>query len=84
MKRRRVLSFLAAGILLLYTPVFLSGADETYRLSGVTEAKEVPAFTLSNVWDGSFQDGLDDYVQTKLPGRPLMVRLRNSLTFSAL
>ncbi len=75
------LCFLGLIFLLPSSASYLNGRLGT-TLSGVTNASSDPVFSIERLMDGSYQSDLDSYVTATLPGRDLMVRVRNQIIFS--
>ena len=81
---RNILMILGfTGILAM--PYFFDriGSRLGISLSGVTEAAAAPQFTSEALMDGSLQSELDSYVTEELPGRDVMIKVRNQSIFSA-
>ena len=66
---------------ILFLPILLKTKDNV-QLSGVSEAAILPPFHLKGIWDGSFQETIETYYSENLPGRELMIKLRNQAIFS--
>ena len=66
---------------ILFLPILLKTKDNV-QLSGVSEAVILPSFNLKGIWDGSFQETVETYYSENLPGRELMIKLRNQTIFS--
>ena len=84
MKKSRTMIFIVLSALTLLTPVIFGKLDAHFSTDGVEEAKAFPSVTVKTILNGEAQAGFEDYVQQNLPGKPLMVRLRNQITFSLL
>lgn len=81
---RNILMILGfTGILAM--PYFFDriGSRLGISLSGVTEAAAAPQFTSEALMDGSLQSELDSYVTEEMPGRDVMIKVRNQSIFSA-
>lgn len=81
-KNIRYLAFITAAAAVLLSPVLLGWTDGRFALSGVESAKAFPEITAQRLLEGSAQTEFEEYVQQNLPGKPLMVRLRNQITFA--
>lgn len=69
------------GIIILFPSLaFITGKDA--ELAGVSAANEKPALSLVGVMDGSYFAGMDTYVSDNLPGRNMMIKVRNQVMFS--
>ena len=84
MKKIRYTLFVALAALTLLLPVIFSTLDRRFSTSGVETAQPFPEITGNALLNGEAQTKFEQYVQQNLPGKPLMVRLRNQITFSAL
>ncbi len=84
MKKVRYILFIALSALTLMTPVIFSTLDRRFSTSGVETAKTLPETTWRSLLNGDAQTEFEQFVQQNLPGKPLMVRLRNQITFSLL
>ncbi len=86
MNRFRYVAAVTAAALLLVFPAGLFAAAKAGispgALSGAEEERIFPEFSREGVLDGSFQGELDSYIEQKLPGRTLMVKVRNQLLYS--
>ena len=80
--RIRYLCFLVCSAVLLAAPLLLWRTDSAMALSGVTVMAELPPVTVSSLMSGEFQSVFSEYIEQNMPGRPLMVRIRNQLAFS--
>ncbi len=80
--RARYLFFVVCSAVLLLAPMLLRWTDSAMALSGVTVMAELPPVTASSLLSGEFQSVFSEYIEQNMPGRPLMVRLRNQLSFS--
>lgn len=74
------LIFIFTTIILM--PPVLQQFDSYFALSGVSETVEFPIITLNGIFDGSFQEAVNTYYSKHIPGRNLMIRLRNQVIFS--
>ena len=80
---RNILLILGFGaILLMPLPMELLSRHADIGLSGVTDEAAPPSMDTEALMDGSLQSGLDSYVSSELPGRDLMIKLRNQALFS--
>lgn len=84
MKKIRYTLFVALAALTLLLPVIFSTLDRRFSTSGVETAQAFPELTGKALLNGEAQTEFEQYVQQNLPGKPLMVRLRNQITFSVL
>ena len=80
MKRVSIIVF----ILILLYPMFGSTIDDILQLEGVENEKEVVGFSVDNLWSGKTQDYLSDVWSEVIPGKALLVKLRNEIIFSFL
>lgn len=83
-KTVRYLTFLTAAATTLLLPIIFGKLDAHFSTSGVEDAKAFPDITVNHILSGQAQTDFEQYIQQNLPGKPLMVRLRNQLTFSLL
>lgn len=84
MKSIRYILFMAMAVLTLLMPVIFSKLDRYFSTSGVEAVQAFPEITGRALLGGEAQAEFERYVQQNLPGKPLMVRLRNQITFSLL
>lgn len=82
MQKARTYFLIFGFIAILLMPALLENGKEYFQLSGVTEAAEFPHLTLKGTFDGSFQEAAATYYSEHLPGRELMIKLRNQAVFS--
>lgn len=84
MKKGWNVIFIGLFMALLFTPWLFQRWDERLALSGVSYATTFDGLSLKTVWAGEAQSNLDEYVQENMPGRNLMIRLRNEIVFSVM
>lgn len=84
MKNIRHLTFITLAAATLLLPIIFGKLDAHFSTSGVEDPKPLPEITLNHVLSGQAQTDFEQYIQQNLPGKPLMVRLRNQITFSLL
>lgn len=84
MKKTRDVVFIALAAVTLLMPVIFGKLDRYFSTSGVEDANPLPEMTWEHVLSGEAQTAFEKYMEQNLPGKPLMVRLRNQITFSAL
>ncbi len=78
------LCFLFFMLLCLY-PVYGKFLEQNIKdLTGVSAAQEEPVLTAESILDGSWQEAANMWLQEHIPGRRLLIRLRNELLYSAL
>lgn len=63
-------------------PFLLQKFSANVFLSGVTETAPFPEFSLKGLLNGSFQETANTYYSENLPGRGLMIKVRNQVIFS--
>lgn len=84
MKKTRYLTFITLAAATLLMPVIFGKLDSHFSTSGVEDVKPLPQMTMKHLLSGEAQTAFEEYIQQNLPGKPLMVRLRNQITFSLL
>lgn len=84
MKKTRYLTFITLAAATLLMPVIFGKLDSHFSTSGVEDVKPLPEMTMKHLLSGEAQTAFEEYIQQNLPGKPLMVRLRNQITFSLL
>ncbi len=84
MKNTRHLTFITLAAATLLLPIIFGKLDAHFSTSGVEDPKPLPEITMNQVLSGQAQTDFEQYIQQNLPGKPLMVRLRNQITFSLL
>ncbi len=82
MKKFRTCCLILGFIIVLSSPLLLQKGTSHFALSGVTEAAPFPALTMSGLLDGTLQETLNTYYSENLPGRDLMIKIRNQAIFS--
>lgn len=82
MKRIRTILFMLGFAAVMLLPLLLQNVGSDFSLTGVSQSAALPEFTAKGVLDGTFQDGVNSYYSEHLPGRDLMVRLRNQAVYS--
>lgn len=66
----------------LFLPVLFRGINSRFGLTGVSVAAELPALSKRGLLDGTVQENLGTYYAENLPGRGLMIKLRNQMIYS--
>ena len=84
MKNTRHLTLITLAAATLLLPIIFGKLDAHFSTSGVEDPKPLPEITMNQVLSGQAQTDFEQYIQQNLPGKPLMVRLRNQITFSLL
>lgn len=82
MKKLRAYCLLLGFIIILSAPVLLQKGASHFALSGVTEAAPFPDWSLKGLLDGALQETISTYYSENLPGRDLMIKIRNQVIFS--
>lgn len=82
MKKIRSYVLMLGFASILFMPALLKNISPRFGLSGVTEAAEFPALTKAGLLDGSFQEQANTYYADHMPGRDLMIKLRNQMIVS--
>ncbi len=82
MKRFRTYIMMLGFGLVLLMPFGLSKISSRFGLSGVTQQTQFPILTRAGLLDGSVQEDMGEYFSEHLPGRDLMIKVRNQLIFS--
>ena len=77
---RYVLMILFGAVIL--SPLFWKITGWNISLSGVSESVDGPEATAQNIWSGEFFSDADSYLKSNLPGRNLMIKVRNQILFS--
>lgn len=82
MKRLRTIILILGFAVVLCMPMLLKRVDSRFGLTGVSVEAERPVLTKKGLLDGTVQTELDNYVSQKIPGRDLMIKVRNQLIFT--
>lgn len=82
MKKIRTFCLLFGFAAIMLMPAPLQKWASHFALSGVSEAASFPELTAKGLLDGSLQETLNTYYTENLPGRDLMIKLRNQVIFS--
>lgn len=82
MKKIRTGCLIAVFILIMSMPYLLQKFSSRFSLSGVTEAAPFPGFSLEGMLDGSLQEAVGTCYSENLPGRNLMIKVRNQVIFT--
>ena len=82
MKKIRTGCLIAVFILIMSMPYLLQKFSSRFSLSGVTEAAPFPGFSLEGMLDGSLQEAVGTCYSENLPGRDLMIKVRNQVIFT--
>lgn len=82
MKRLRTIILIVGFAAVLFMPVLLKNGNTHFGLSGVSSQTERPVLTKRGLLDGTVQEELNDYIAQTLPGRDLMIKVRNQLIFT--
>ena len=82
MKRLRTIILILGFAVVLCMPLLLKRMDSRFGLTGVSVEAERPVLTKKGLLDGTVQTELDSYVSQKIPGRDLMIKVRNQLIFT--
>lgn len=82
MKKIRTYCLIVGFIIIMLMPPILQNFSSLFSLSGVTEAALLPDFSLKGIMDGSLQESVNTYYSQNLPGRDLMIKVRNQVIFS--
>lgn len=69
------------GVLLLY-PLWSFKCDGNFELSGTAVVTEVPQLSALKFLDGSYQEGVDNWLAGNIPGRNFLIRLRGQIIYS--
>lgn len=77
---RYVLMILFGAVIL--SPLFWKITGWNISLSGVSESVDGSEATTQNIWSGEFFSDADSYLKSNLPGRNLMIKVRNQILFS--
>ena len=74
---------MAAGFAaILFLPVLLGGISPRFGLSGVSAQTQFPILTRAGLLDGTVQEDIGSCYSEHLPGRDLMIKIRNQMIFS--
>lgn len=74
---------LAAGFaVILFLPALLGRLSPHFGLSGVSAQIQFPILTRVGLLDGTVQEDIGSYYSEHLPGRDLMIKIRNQMIFS--
>lgn len=69
--------------LIIACPLFGGILDKSLALNGVVEAdQEGTGISIRGLMNGESQSSLERYIRQNIPGRPLLVRIRNEILFS--
>lgn len=82
MKKIRTCCLILAFAAIMLMPPILQRWASRFALSGVSETAEFPVPTVKGILDGSLQESVNSYYAEHLPGRDLMIKLRNQAIFS--
>lgn len=82
MKKNQTYCLIAGFIIIIFMPFLLQKFSANVFLSGVTETAPFPEFSLKGLLNGSFQETANTYYSENLPGRGLMIKVRNQVIFS--
>ncbi len=74
--------FIIGFAAILFMPVILKYGGARYGLSGVSTAAEFPEINRKGILDGTVQDMAGTYFSEHLPGRDLMIKVRNQMIYS--
>lgn len=81
-ERASMLLFIVAAFLMLCYPYYGFVLDNAIELSGVTASVELEDVSIQSVMDGSFQSGLNTWIENHFPGRNLLIKLRSQMLYS--
>lgn len=82
MKRFRTYAVILGFGAVLLMPWGLKKVSGRFGLSGVTAQTQFPVLTRAGLMDGSVQEDIGEYFSQHLPGRDLMIKVRNQMIFS--
>ena len=82
MKRFRTYAVILGFGAVLLMPWGLKKVSGRFGLSGVTVQTQFPVLTRAGLMDGSVQEDIGEYFSQHLPGRDLMIKVRNQMIFS--
>lgn len=82
MKKIRTFCLLFGFAAVMLMPALLQKWASRFALSGVSERASLPELTAKGLLDGSLQETLNTYYSENLPGRDLIIKIRNQAIFS--
>ena len=82
MKKIRTFCLLFGFAAVMLMPALLGRWASRFALSGVSETAAFPDLTMEGILSGSLQETLNTWYSEHLPGRDLMIKLRNQAIFS--
>ncbi len=82
MKRLRTIMLMLGFAAVLMMPILLRKVNAQFGLTGVSVQTERPILTKKGLLDGTVQEELNDYIAQNMPGRDLMIKVRNQLIFT--
>lgn len=82
MKKIRTFCLLFGFIAVMLMPAFMQKLASSFTLSGVTATAAFPGLHKRELLNGRMQENLNTYFSEHLPGRDLMIAIRNQVIFS--
>ena len=82
MKRLRTIMLMLGFAAVLMMPILLRKVNAQFGLTGVSVQTERPILTKKGLLEGTVQEELNDYIAQNMPGRDLMIKVRNQLIFT--
>lgn len=82
MKKLRNYILILGFAAVLILPLLLRNVNNRFGLTGVSSQTEFPELSKQGIMDGSVQENINTYFSENLPGRDLMIKVRNQLIFS--
>lgn len=82
MKKIRTYALIICFIMVMLMPFFLRKSASHFALSGVSKTAEFPSLSIKGALNGTLQDTINTYYSENLPGRDLMIKIRNQAIFS--
>ena len=82
MKRLRTIMLMLGFAAVLMMPILLRKVNAQFGLTGVSVQTERPILTKKGLLDGTVQEELNDYIAQNMPGRDLMIKVRNQMIFT--
>lgn len=82
MKKLRTIILVFGFAAVLFMPMLLRKVNAQFGLTGVSEQTERPILTKKGLLDGTVQEELNNYIAQNMPGRDLMIKVRNQLIFT--
>lgn len=82
MKKFRTFCLIFGFTAVMLMPAFMQKLASSFTLSGVTAASAFPDLHKKELLNGRLQESLNTYYSENLPGRDLMINIRNQVIYS--